>query len=320
MFNRIARAGALLLGMLCAAPLRADAPRVAADIPPVHALVAQVMAGVGAPELIVAPGTSPHGYALRPSEAQILQDADLVVWMGPGLTPWLGAALPRIATRAEIVTLETDPATRRLPLRDRADFAAVGDAGHGGGDQHGHDHGDDPLEGLPVDPHMWLDPANGRAWLGVIAAALSRIDPDNAARYAANAAAAQTDLAALESELAGQLAAAAPPPFVVFHDGFQYFEDAFGVPAAGAIVLADGSDPSPARIAEIRAVVRERGVRCAFVEPQLNAALVETVIDGTDAEIAQVDPLGATHTPGPALYGAILRDMVQALSTCAAAR
>jgi zinc transport system substrate-binding protein len=310
MFNRAQFLAGLVLAAVVAMPLRAEAPRVAADIPPVHALVAQVMNGVGAPDLIVAPGTSPHGYALRPSEARTLQDADLVVWVGPGLTPWLGAALPRIAADAEIVTLETDPATRRLPLRAQADFAT------GGATDHAHAHA--ASDGEVADPHMWLDPANGRAWLGVIAQTLSRIDPDNADRYGANAAAAQADLMALEKDLASRLAANPPAPFVVFHDGFQYFESAFGLSAAGAIVLADGSDPSPARIAEIRAVVRDRGVRCAFAEPQLNTALIDTVIDGTDARVAEVDPLGATHPPGPDLYETILRDLVQSLLACAA--
>lgn len=346
MLNRTPFLGGFAMVCLSALPLRADAPRVAADIPPVHALVAQVMAGVGAPDLIVAPGASPHGYALRPSEARTLQDAELVVWVGPGLTPWLESALPGLASGAEILRLDVAPATRRLPMRDSADFAAVGTEGHQeaedhadshghddhadehGHEEHGHDddhvdegdhgHGHDHGAGDGVDPHMWLDPANGRAWLDIIAVALSRIDPDNAARYAANAAAAQADLLTLEQELAARLAADPPSPFVVFHDGYQYLESAFDLPAAGAIVLADGSDPSPARIAEIRAVVRDRGVRCAFAEPQLNTALITTVIDGTDAAIAEVDPLGATHAPGPALYGAVLRDIVDALVTCGA--
>lgn len=306
MFNRALRLAGIVFLCGAAVTAHAAAPRVAADIPPVHALVAQVMDGVGTPDLIVAPGTSPHGYALRPSEAALLQDADLVVWIGSGLTPWLGVALPRIAAGADIVTLETHPATRRLALRDTATFlppvAPV---------DHDHDHAS-----ATVDPHMWLDPANARAWLDVIAAALARIDPDNAARYAANADAGAARLDALRDELSARLSLQPPAPFVVFHDGYQYFETAFGVPAAGAIVLADGSDPSPARIAAIRKQVHDLGVRCAFSEPQLNTALIDTVFEGTDATISVVDPLGATQTPGPDLYDAVLRGLADALMTC----
>jgi len=305
MFNRAPRLAGIAVACIAAWPVHAVAPQVAVDIPPVHALVAQVMDGVGVPELIVPPGTSPHGYSLRPSEAAVLQRADLVVWVGPGLTPWLGAALPRIAVRAEIVTLETHPDTLKLPLRRQAAFAAAVDA-------HDHDHADNPT----MDPHMWLDPANARAWLAVIVGALAGIDPDNAALYAENAAATAVRIDALESALSARLAAAPPAPFVVFHDGYQYFETAFGVRAAGAIILADGSDPSPARIAEIRALVRDLGVRCAFSEPQLNTALIATVFEGTDAAIAVVDPLGARHTPGPGLYDAVLRDLVDAVMSC----
>lgn len=305
MFNRAPRLAGIAVACIAAWPVLAAAPRVAVDIPPVHALVAQVMDGVGAPDLIVPPGTSPHGYALRPSEAVVLQRADLVVWIGPGLTPWLAPALPRIAARAEIVTLETHRDTRRLPLRRQAAFAATDAA-----------HARDDADTAPMDPHMWLDPANARAWVAAIAAALAGIDPDNAARYAANADAAAAGIDALEVELSARLAAATPAPFVVFHDGYQYFEAAFDVPAAGAIVLADGSDPSPARIAEIRGLVRDLGVRCAFSEPQLNTALIDTVFEGTDATIAVVDPLGAQYAPGPGLYDAVLRDLVNAVISC----
>ena len=74
---------------LMAGTAMADVPDVAVDIAPVHSLVARVMEGVGTPDLIVAPGASPHEYSLRPSEAAALQEAELVFWVGPGLTPWL---------------------------------------------------------------------------------------------------------------------------------------------------------------------------------------------------------------------------------------
>ncbi|PWR02632.1 zinc transporter [Meridianimarinicoccus roseus] len=309
-----------LLGLM-AGPARA-APRVAADIPPVHALVAQVMDGIGTPDLIMGGGASPHGHALRPSEARALQAADLVVWIGPGLTPWLGMALPTLAKGADLLTLAAHPGTRTLPARSAANFGLEADA-HGDHDNHedheqGDAHGHDPAalaDGL-VDPHLWLDPGNAEIWLDEIAARLARLDPANAARYAENARTARAGLAALRSDLDAMLAPVRGGRYVVFHDGYQYFERAFDMPAAGAIALSDASDPSPARIAEIRSVVRQGGIACVFSEPQLNTALIAPVFEGTEVRLAVADPLGAALPPGPALYGDVLRGLAGALSDC----
>ena len=112
---RMARFG-LVATLACAgfAAAAPAAPRVAADIAPVHAIVARVMAGVGEPHLVIPPGASPHGYALRPSEARALQDADLVVWVGPVLTPWLADPIETLA----------DPDAARLALQDVAGIDA----------------------------------------------------------------------------------------------------------------------------------------------------------------------------------------------------
>ncbi|MGR3700170.1 MAG: metal ABC transporter solute-binding protein, Zn/Mn family, partial [Roseovarius sp.] len=118
------------LGLTLASGAMADAPRVATDIAPVHSLVARVMQGAGAPDVLVRPGASPHGYAMRPSEAAALEAADLVFWMGEGLTPWLEGAIDSLAAEAHVVALLGAADSRVLPFREGVEFAA-------------HDHGDD---------------------------------------------------------------------------------------------------------------------------------------------------------------------------------
>jgi len=102
----------------------ADVPRVAVDIAPVHSLVARVMQGVGDPSLIVAPGASPHEYSLRPSEAAALQEADLVFWVSPDLTPWLEGAIETLAGSATVTELLEVDGTTELPFREGALFEA----------------------------------------------------------------------------------------------------------------------------------------------------------------------------------------------------
>jgi len=354
----------------------ADVPRVATDIAPIHGLVSQVMKDLGEPDLIIRPGASPHSYALRPSEARALSQADLVVWIGEGLAPWLEPSIEQLATNAHVLELLALPNTTILPYREGATFEAHDHdeheehgehddhhhdehAGHDEDhknheghdehsehdeqahdehhhdahsehdehahdehhhdehaehgeehdDHHGHDHG-------AGDPHVWLSPENAIAWLSVIAEELSELDPENASNYQKNAQEGIAQIQQTKADLAPQLNKIADNGFVVFHDAYQYFEISFGVAAAGAISLGDASDPSPARIAEVRDTVRDLNVACAFREPQYNSGLVDTVLEGTEAKALILDPLGTNLELGSDFYPALLQDMGKALLAC----
>jgi len=150
----------------------------------------------------------------------------------------------------------------------------------------------------------------------VIAAQLSAADPDNAGTYFANAAAAIVETDALIADLDATLAPVRNGRYIVFHDAYQYFEVAFDLPAAGAISLSDASDPSPARIGEIQARIAAEGIDCVLAEPQFNAGLVATVLDGTRAATGLLDPLGSDLAPGPALYPQLLRNLSATLRGC----
>lgn len=130
----------------------ADSPRVAVDIAPVHSIVAAVMEGVGTPDLIVPPGASPHDHSLRPSEARALDQADVIVWMGHSLTPWLEGPIDTLGAGADKIELMDLPETIRLEIREGAAFGAHDhDHGHADGhtdeddhaNEHADDHGDD---------------------------------------------------------------------------------------------------------------------------------------------------------------------------------
>ena len=319
----------------------ADVPSVAVEIAPVHSLVARVMEGVGAPNLIVPPGASPHEHSLRPSEAAALQDADLVFWMGEDLTPWMADAVKNLAGNAAITTLLEADVTFLLEFREGALFEAHPHDEHDEHDEHAHDeegHDDDHEEHAHEDehegdheemahddhghahgdhdPHAWLSPENASMWLNLIAAQLSAADTENAGAYFANAAAGRAELEVLSAEVNETLDAVRGSNFIVFHDAYQYFEVAFDFPASGAIALGDASDPSPARIAEIQGRIREEGIDCVLAEPQYNPGLVATVLDGTEANTGVIDPLGADLEPGPTLYPQVIRNMAETLAEC----
>ena len=168
------------------------------------------------------------------------------------------------------------------------------DHGHGhGDDDHADDH-DDHMDG-PYDIHVWLDPINGWTIARAIAGTLGELDPVNAATYEANVDALLHRLDHLTGDIAQEVAPARGVPFIVFHDGYRYFEDRFGLTAAGSVVISPDRAPGARRISELRDKVQDLGVVCVFDEPQFDKRLVRTVIEGSDVRAATVDPLGVRH-------------------------
>jgi zinc transport system substrate-binding protein len=287
---------------LFASTALADAPRVVVDIAPLHSLVSQVMAGVGEPELLLEPNVSPHSFAMRPSQAVALENADLVVFASLGLTPWLAAPLDALAQNAiQIEVMSIDKSVHH-DLRE-------------GEDDHDHDHGGEHGDEM-LDPHGWLDPVNAKLWVVVLKDALSKADPENAQQYAVNAVAADQALDALIADIEAQIENVHESHYMTLHDAFQYFDKRFGPHFAGSISLGDASAPSPSRIATARAELKEHDVKCVFTEPQQSPRLVTVVIEGTDAKTGSLDPMGAELSPGPNLYSELLRGLANSFTTC----
>lgn len=312
-------AAALLAGfcLALAFPVRAETPRVVVSIPPVHSLVAGVMKGVATPDLLVKGGASPHTYSLKPSDAKALAEAQLVFWIGESLEAFLVKPLASLAGKARIVGLIEVPDLRLLPYRSGGPW--------GNRDDHGHDHADKNKAKKPektdhdhrdTDAHIWLSPANARVLAATIVAALVEADPANAARYRANGQRLNDRLAALEVEMKTALAPVKDQPFVVFHDAYQYLEDAFGLNAIGAVAITPEKPPGPRGLAALRKRIIATRARCVFREPQFPAKLAETMAEGTGARIAILDPEGIVGTPGTNLYFDLMRANVRALAAC----
>ncbi len=293
----------------------ADVPKVVADIGPVHSLVMSVMEGVGTPELLLPVAASPHDFALRPSDARRLQEADVVFWVGPALTPWLERTLETLAGGASRVALLETEGTLLLRFREGVIFEV--DAESGGLDEDAHQpHEGDGHDHSEIDPHAWLDPENGKVWLLAIAAELARIDPENAEAYLGNAVSAAKGLDVLMLDLEAELARARGSHFVVLHDGYFYFERRFAHFALGAISPSDAVSPSAARIAEISDALQAHEVACVFTEAQLRSPLARRLAEATNVKLATLDPLGGSYEPAPDFYGKLLKDMAKAFGDC----
>ena len=290
--------------------LHARAAEVVVSLKPIHALVAGVMGETGEPRLMVTGAASPHTYQMRPSDAEVLIAADLIVWVGKSMERFLDRPIAVLGSGADVVTLHEAAGMELLPNREggiwRDEQAEVHVDEH---DDHGHDHDE-------YDMHVWLDPGNAGRIVDVVADALVRIDPGRAETYRANAEATRTRIGALESSLHERLAPIRQRAFLVFHDGYGYFEHAFGLDGKGAVAVDPARPPSAKRLAELRGALVEHDIRCVFSEPQFEPDLVHTVVEGTGIRTAALDPLGVDVEPGPDAWFEIMRGLGDAMADC----
>jgi zinc transport system substrate-binding protein len=265
----------------------AEVPKVETDIPPVAALVAQVMEGLGTPGMLLDKGGDEHDMQLRPSQMRSLSTADLLIWVGPELTPGLETARAS-APGLQSLALLDDPATQRR------DYAAGG-----------------------LNPHAWLAPGNASVWIDLIAARLTGIDPEHAAIYKANAAKAQASLAALDKDLATRLSVL-KAPFVTYHDAYGYFAQTYHLTYLGGLAAGDAAPPGAARISELHAMAAGGAIACAFPEAQHDPALITNLAQGTSVFVGPgLDPVGSMLDQSADAYEQLLTNLTDSLLTCA---
>ena len=346
----LALAAAALFNCVIASPASADAAvRVVASIKPVHSLVSAVMAGVGEPHLIIRGAVSPHTVSMRPSDAAVLENARVIFLIGESLETSLARPIDTLAGNARVIALSEVQGLVRRPLREGGAFEAHG---HGTDDDHGrhedeehegaehegaehegaeHEgeehakengaaHGDDDHDAHrrgAFDMHIWLDPVNAGVMAHTIAGVLSEADPHQCRNVRGQRSGAPPSAGGAHRADRG---GGGTGPRQVFHRIPRrvpgYFEDRFGLTAAGSSVVSPDRSPGVRRISELRDKMRELGVTCVFAEPQFEPRLIDVIIEGTAARTGTVDPLGATIESGPELYFTLIRNMAASFKSC----
>ncbi len=277
--------------------------KVLTSIKPLQLIAAAVQDGVAVPEVLLPPGTSPHSYALRPSDVRKVQSVDLVYWIGPDMEGFL----PRVLNGRTLPSV----AVQDLPGLKLRRFAEDSHSHAEDADEHDHDHRPGSL-----DAHLWLSPVNARVIATKMAADLSVADPANAARYQSNLKAFDERLDALDLRLKARLAGIAGKPYFVFHEAFDYFEDAYGLKHTGVFSVAAEVQPGAQHVAAMRARLQEVGKTCVFSEPPLRPRLAETLVAGLPVKLAELDALGG-YTPATAQgYEQVLEKLGNDLAGC----
>ena len=292
----------LTSSLLIISPAQAEV-RVLTSIKPLQLIAAAVQDGVAVPEVLLPPGASPHNYALRPSDVRRVQSVDLLYWIGPDMETFL----PRVLKGRSLPTV----AVQDLPGMKLRRFGEDSHSHADDADEHDHDH-----RPGSVDAHLWLSTVNARVIATRMASDLSTADPANAAKYQGNVKAFIGRLDALDARLKARLATVGDRPYFVFHEAFDYFEDAYGLKHAGVFSVAAEVQPGAQHVAAMRTRLQAVGKTCVFSEPPLRPRLAETLVAGLPVKLAELDALGG-YTPATAQgYEQVLEKLGNDLAGC----
>lgn len=315
-------AGLLAVGLPALGTPTLAAPRVVATIAPVQGLVSMVTEGITTPQLLIPASSSPHGLALKPSDRQMLNDAELIVWVGPGLEDGLAKLLNRAPNA---LLLSAVPGLHwQKPVPDDHDHskeaAAKSQASRPPAPKSGEmiaiTSETSAKIGQGLDPHLWLDARNAKLWIKAIAARLSKMDPANAAAYAANAAKADLVLTVVDSELQASLAPVKGRRFIATHDAYRYFAARYGAISAGSLAGNHGDAKGASTMQSLRKLVLEQGVTCILSEPQFDDRKIMALSAGTNAKVVVADPLGGALTLGSTHYPTLMRSLARNMLDC----
>jgi len=294
--------------------------KVVTSIKPIHSITSYIMDGVGSPDLIVDGYNSPHNFQLKPSHAKMLQNADLVIFVGEGIEEFLEKPLESIAKDAKKFALLEQSGFKKLKFREKNIFEEhddhddhdkkakkKDDHDDHGHDDHGHGHGE-------YDPHIWLDPINAKAMIKKITKLLSKMDKENSSTYKSNSKKAIKEIDMMVKEIKSEMNK--DLKFVVFHDAYQYFENRFDISVLGALTVNTDVLPGAEQLSEIREVIEHENVNCIFSEPQFNPDIINAIAMDTNVKTGILDPLGATLEPGKDLYFDLIRNISKSFKGC----
>ncbi len=271
---------------------------IAVTIAPLHSLVAGVTQGVDKTVLIVPANKSPHDFDLRPSHIKEMYGAKAVFYIDENFESFITGALRLLPEKIRKFSVASGSGIRLEKSRRGGSWES---------DEH--DHGKYNL-------HIWLSLRNAEKIVRNVTKQMSQISPQNKNAYNTNARNTIKKLRTLDEKFEREFAGMENAPLAVFHDAYGYFERDYGLNIVGSITTSPAMSQSARTLKEIRARIRKSRAGCVFSEPQFKDKLVLAAVEGTDAKIVPLDPIGVGIEPGTGLYFEMMENLARTIKTC----
>mgnify|MGYP005625828815 FL=1 len=275
-------------------------PNVVVSIKPIHSIVSALMEGVSRPQLLLESSDSAHTFHLKPSQLNLLSNADLVITIGDGFETGLKKTLRNIKVGSHIIVSEIDglhlfyfrnPDTNEMDKNEE------------------HEHADNDL-------HLWLDIDNMQKTAQYINEQLIKIDPNNRITYETNLVKIHSRLNKLKSELQQQIAPFRSERFAIFSDTLQYFEKSFQLQKPVIITPYHGARLSIHRTLEARKKMKDFKIKCLLYGPENTSKKVNVLSEGLPIKALRIDILGAKLNAGSDQYFNLMKGLSSQLVEC----
>lgn len=264
-------------------------PTVLVTIKPLHSLVSNLLEDIAQPELLIDGYQSPHTFTLRPSDAIKLEQADVVIWIGPTMETALRKLIDK---RKTLTTIE------------------LSREGHLHSTRHNHH------EDLHTDPHRWLNPVLAISDLKKIARAIAEQYPVHSLLLEQNYNRLKEKLTQLDNEIQAIFTNTKTISGLLYHDAWNYFLDRYGIETHGVINPGAHTQPGTRHLYELGQTIEKRHTRCLLIEPQFKPRYIDSLQDKYQLKTVVLDPLGSELPADSDSYFTIMRQITSAFAQC----
>lgn len=246
---------------------------VAASFYPLQFVAESVAGDLGDVTSLTAPGVEPHDLELSPSTVRGLGEADVVLYIAQ-FQPAVDEAIETTGAHS----LDASAVISLHAAEEHADDAHEDEGGEE--DEHG-----------SSDPHFWLEPGLLAEYAVAVGAEFATLDPEHADEYTANAASLAASLRDLDTDFREGLSSCKRTDIVVTHEAFGYLAEAYGLHQEGLAGLEPDSEPSPARLLEIKDIIAESGATTIFSEALVSPKVAEALAADAGVVTKVLDPI-----------------------------
>ncbi len=270
---------------------------IVVTLKPIHAIILALTAKTELTVQLLGGGiTSPHDYALKPSDMALLSHAKTIILVSPLLERFIDKALKTLPNQKSITLLDIKGLTL-LPSGN-----------------HGHKHAHEKI--TAPDFHIWLDPLNVEVITRALQKRLGALFPDHTSVIEQNAIKLTSQLRTLDQTLKQQLSSVKKEGFMVYHNAYRYFEHRYHLNNKGSVTLSSHTLPGTQHIVGLRNKLKQGKIRCLFIEPGPKPPLVNILTENTNVKVASLSALGNRLKPSDQLYFQLMKGLAQGYKSC----